>query len=134
MSQSTDSSLNDISNKKKHSHLSPLKQLCLLSTPAAASLVATATVWVDQLVLASEESESDEGGASAWRCEHLVDFKANPFPQLCALLMPFVSERPSSLHPLSSSSSSEEALPSTALCRHSTSADREEMDSLHGCS
>lgn len=85
---------------------------------------------MDQLVLASEESKSDESDVSAWRFTQIVDVKTNPFPQLCTLLMLFVSERPSFLNPLSSSSSSEEALPSTALCRHSTSADREEMD---GC-
>lgn len=85
---------------------------------------------MDQLVLTSEESRSDESDASAWRFKQTVEIKANPFPQLCPLLLLFVSGRPSSLDPLSSSSSSEEALPSTALCRHSTSADREQMDSV----
>lgn len=88
---------------------------------------------MDQLVLTPEESRSDESDVSAWRFKQVVEIEANPFPQLCTLLMLFVSERPSFLTPLSSSSSSEEALPSTALCRHSTSADTEEMDSWHGC-
>lgn len=110
-------------------HSASLELLVLLPIPAAASLVVLETVWV---VLTSEEGKNDDTDVSAWCFEQKAEFEADPFPQPCTLLMLFISVRPLFLRPLSSSSSSEEALPSTALCRHSTSADREEMDSLPG--
>lgn len=118
--------MNNISHLK---HSASLELLRLLSIPAAASLVAMETVWV---VLTSEGGKSDDSDVSAWCFKQIAEFEADPFPQPCTLLLLFIAVRPLFLSPLSSSSSSEEALPSTALCRHSTSADREEMGSLPG--